>query len=817
MKRPVKFALSAACAVALLLVLALAALPKLLDPNACKDRISKAVSGKTGRSLTFQGDIHVTVFPWLGMSLDPFSLSNAPGFGDTPFLQVQKASVRVKLLPLLSRRIEAGKVVFSGLTLNLERKKDGTANWQGLSGAKKDPGAGDASSGGPGVEILAVEGIEIQDVSVNFKDGEKVTSMTLKDADLQVGQIEPGKPFDLLAGFTLVRTNPALEAKIGLSGKVLLDRAAQTLSVEGAKLTAEGAGEGLPLKTFSAALEGGVTASRATKDFAIPGMRLKLSGKGAKESFESLEANCSGDLSGNGKTGLIRLKGMNLSAKTSGGTLPAKDVTARGDVVLDRTAGRLDLAGLDLAALGMSLKGNIKADNIKTAPAFAGDIRVAPFNPRELLASLGKEAPGTGDPEALKSLSLDGAFTGAKTSLRFSRLALALDQTKAGGTLSVDNFKNPALGFDLQLDKLDLDRYLPPRAAGGEGGGEGSPGGAGGKRGLPVEKLRKLNMAGKVKIGELVARKIKSQDVEIEINGKNGVIEVRRANLKAYGGTFAAAGSLDARGDTPKFTLKNQVKSIAFGPLLMDLAGKDTLTGEGGLNLDLTGAGATGREIVKTLTGNASLSLANGTFKGISLVKLIRNAAAALRGQAAAGEGEDSTAFLGLTAALVFNNGVIQNNDLSLKSPLLNVQGSGILNLVDNKVDYLLKSTVTKGLEGAAPSVKGVSLANLTVPVRVSGDLLKPGYLVDPAALAQELVKNQGKSLADKFLKEKLGGGSSGEGPEAGIGGLLKGVPGGQQSGGAETRQTEGAGQEGQQTQQQPQDPVKTIKGIFGR
>ena len=84
------------------LVLALVILvPLFEDPNYYKERIVEEVKKSTGRDLAIQGDIGLSVFPWLGLELNGLNLSNAPGFGDKPFAVVEHAQVRVNLLPLI--------------------------------------------------------------------------------------------------------------------------------------------------------------------------------------------------------------------------------------------------------------------------------------------------------------------------------------------------------------------------------------------------------------------------------------------------------------------------------------------------------------------------------------------------------------------------------------------------------------------------------------------------------------------------------------------------------------------------------------------
>jgi hypothetical protein len=55
----------------LLIVAAAVILPMVVDPNDFKDEISQAVESKTGRVLAIEGDIGLSVFPWLGLAIGP--------------------------------------------------------------------------------------------------------------------------------------------------------------------------------------------------------------------------------------------------------------------------------------------------------------------------------------------------------------------------------------------------------------------------------------------------------------------------------------------------------------------------------------------------------------------------------------------------------------------------------------------------------------------------------------------------------------------------------------------------------------------------
>jgi AsmA protein len=102
----------------------------LVNPNHYKDRIAAVVKESTGRELQLTGDIKLSVFPWIALELGPASLGNPEGFSEEPFLSFAHASVRVKLLPLLRKRLEVARVQIEGLNVRLRKNAEGRGNWQ---------------------------------------------------------------------------------------------------------------------------------------------------------------------------------------------------------------------------------------------------------------------------------------------------------------------------------------------------------------------------------------------------------------------------------------------------------------------------------------------------------------------------------------------------------------------------------------------------------------------------------------------------------------------------------------------------------------
>jgi AsmA protein len=165
-----------------LLAVVLFAARLLINPNDYKERIARAVKESTGRELALPGDIQLSVFPWVALELGPASLGNRAGFGDEPFVAVRHAAVRVKLLPLLRKQLQIGRVDIDGLDLRMQRNAAGQGNWQEL-GAPTPPGA-PARRAGPEV-LRELAGLTIRNSRVSYQD------LVFEKVNLEVGHVMP--------------------------------------------------------------------------------------------------------------------------------------------------------------------------------------------------------------------------------------------------------------------------------------------------------------------------------------------------------------------------------------------------------------------------------------------------------------------------------------------------------------------------------------------------------------------------------------------------------------------------------------------------
>ena len=123
----------------------------------------------------------------------------------------------------------------------------------------------------------------------------------------------------------------------------------------------------------------------------------------------------------------------------------------------------LDLDIKAFKQLILQLNGNVK--NPGSKPGIDMAIEIKEFSPRKLMAALGQEFPvATSDPDALDRVALKANLKGDQKKLVVSDGILNLDESTLNFSLNASDFSRPNLAFDLNLDRIDIDRYLPPKS-----------------------------------------------------------------------------------------------------------------------------------------------------------------------------------------------------------------------------------------------------------------------------------------------------------------------------------------------------------------
>lgn len=169
---------------------------------------------------------------------------------------------------------------------------------------------------------------------------------------------------------------------------------------------------------------------------------------------------------------------LTLDGWVGGGDLPLAGVEWSATVEAlhaDLGAERTTLRGLKAGTMGMEVTGEADWNMQESAPSVTFTLETGPFSPRAVGVALGRPLPDTEDPAALTRAILQTAGEWSTGGLSLSRLQGELDGSRFSGDARIPADESPPR-LRLELDRLDLDRYLPP--ADPDAGQDGSLAGA---------------------------------------------------------------------------------------------------------------------------------------------------------------------------------------------------------------------------------------------------------------------------------------------------------------------------------------------------
>lgn len=100
------------------------------DPSAYKDKLAQLIKIQYNRELVVKGDIDVSLFPRIGLTVNQLSLSEPDS--KELFATINKAHLAVALWPLISNRFLVDHLAIDGLNVNIRRTSDGKYNFEDL-------------------------------------------------------------------------------------------------------------------------------------------------------------------------------------------------------------------------------------------------------------------------------------------------------------------------------------------------------------------------------------------------------------------------------------------------------------------------------------------------------------------------------------------------------------------------------------------------------------------------------------------------------------------------------------------------------------
>lgn len=801
------------------------------DPNAYKYKLEELVQQRYQRTLTIDGEIELSLFPRIGLSVQGVSLSE-PDSAET-FASIESTRLAVAVWPLLSNSFVVDHVAISGLKARVIRDKQGHFNFSNLVGgatpvteAPANPAealVGAAQSAAQAITNgslpqprnnmqIDIAGLDLKDGEVQLQDAISGMAVAVTKINANTGRVTFNQPFDVRLTARVEGGNPRVDANLTGQALLTLDPSAKRYAAQKLDLRMDGKLPGAEAKSLAmrgnlafngqksaldvAGLEvvfqGDVTdpAARATNvDASVAMPKLSIDPHKSQLQIEKLAIRAKGGVADGPFEFAVDAPALNISPASATG---------------EALTGRVRISGLD-ASFGLNgISGNAGELDIKEAKLdstskkgervvklnFASPLSLNLLQRSGGLSALRGDVNITdpGLPKGSLQIPVIGSVT---ADLLKDQATSKINAVLEGGKfdLSADITKlsdSPRVNFALVVDTLDLDKLVPPVAAPApkppaEGKkDESKPAQPAPAPAAPADDSIDLSalvgpsVNGTLKVGKLVVRGLKADDVGASVKLDKGKLEITSLTAGLYGGKLAGALTVDAAQGNQLAT-KMSLAGIAIEPFLIDLANRNVLSGTGSLALDLKTAGANAYAMKSGLGGTMQLRLRDGAVKGINLTQTLRDLKAAFKPESqdetVPADTSKQTAFSEMDADLAFTKGVAAVKRLNVVSPLLRVtQGDpATIDFVKSELDLVARARVVN--PAADPEGQElIDLKDVTIPVHVKGPFEKPTYTLLWKDAVGAILK---RSLENKLREAVTGKGKNGAAVDKALKGLL--------------------------------------------
>lgn len=696
-------------------VIALLAFVATFDANNYKPQIIEQVESATGRDFTIDGEINLSIFPWVGLKVEDVSLGNGEGFKAKRFAAIKQLDIKVNVLPLLKKEVEIDIIRLHGLDVSLEVAKNKSNNWSSLAQAKTSDDdtvaeekitqtpvevMGQEQEAGLALQSLQVEGFEFVDAVIRYDDRSSGTVATVSELNLTTSAIRFDQPIDVKFGARLENNQPVIDTRLNLTTQLIFNK----------ELTE------IDLRDFVFILY--------TK---------------ANEFIKQDEQ---------------------------------VEIKSTINVLLDDQ--RISLTQLQLSALGTQTLADITVSQYLTTPLIKAGVEVQSFDAREVAKRAGVDLPEMAKADALSAVALKAKIKLLGEKLQVNDLSLSLDGNTLSGWLHVLNISQQQLRYDLVFDQLNINDYLPPVAASAanqpvgaveksevnvtaeadaESGDE--------KIELPLEMIRQLDVQGDFRITSLTAREYQIKQFLMSLKAANGAIVIEPLSMQLLQGQVAAVVKMNVQQAVPTYEIKLDVNQVQTGPvvnpLLDGLMGDKPLSMEGAINVDMdvSTTGESLNQLKQASKGQIVLDMKETAVNGFDPEYYMRSSVADYVHEKGFGlsntimgsyKPREVTVFDKIHSTVNLAKGKASTNDFLMDSKRVQVRAEGIADIMKNTLDV----TTSVKLPRAKTTVE--KIFDEPVYVRVHGPFDALQYELDKNRLkasTTDVLKNQAKAKLD--------------------------------------------------------------------
>lgn len=664
------------------------------NPNDYKDDIISLVNNKTGRTLSINGDISLSLFPWIGLELGETRISNANGFGKKPFAKISRLQVRAKLWPLFSQRLEADTLVLEGLTLNLAKNKHGVSNWDDLTAAASKPNKAtpatsnikpDTKSGNKDLlAVFALNGIKIINAQFNWHDKQQKQNVNVSDVNLTLGALRANTKIPFNLQFLL--KEKSVNAKVNFKSKILFSSDFKQFSFYDTNFSSD-----VKLASIKKALSPQLSSAL---------MQLNLD----KQTFNAKK---------------LAFSERSLKLETQ---LAASKISTTPYI-----KGQLNLLSLNPRTLAENFE--IKLPNMADKKALT-----------QLSAQL--NIKGTLDNLYFSQLKLklDDTSMSGKANIKSAAQTSSV-------SLSVDD-----INLDRYLPKTSTEKQAPKTANTKTQNQNANT------VLIPVALLNSVNLNAEFKVKKLQIKKTHWTDLTLVSRSKNGHIQIKPLSMQGYSAKVQSDFNIKTVKNNAVLSGNLNIQKIKAGKLLNDLIGKDKLKGTTTITASFNTSGIKLLQLKQNLNGKLKFNLVDGTLKGFDIDHQKKVLDAKIKRQPVpAAPVPAETKIANLSASAVIKKGILTNKDLRAATPLARLIGSGTVNIPKEKINYVASVKFTSSTK-INPTTTFEKMNTLPLDIKVKGSFDNPRVKLDFSKALNTLVKKelkkQEKKIKDKVKKD---------------------------------------------------------------
>ena len=419
------------------------------DLNEHKDKIESYFRASTGKILSLNGPVGLSILPRLVLEASDIEIENEDGFHVPKFVKVSSIRFSVDVFSLIRGNIEMDALTINELKVNLIKDENGIANW--VMDQNPEVVKEESSS-----ELLALflGGVNIKNSEIKFHDEASKRTIIASDINVKVSELSFEEPVGLIGSIKFTDTQQELSGKAEVLGTLTYGLEEKLYTFNELKLHGKIKSKKLQLNEeyFSLFFEGKIEQAKkylTIDKLQLSGLKTNLNasanrlplGRNSTKTLGAVKFN-SEDLS----------KPINVLAPNLSIALGNKKHKANLNLEFeaDLQAGDFNITNVDALALGTALEGNIQAENMfSSKPNINGEFKINTLDFLPLL-KIYQRVDNQFSKSFIKNL---GALTNRSLNFATSMKTLPKDNTIVLDKLQLDVL-DLSLNTNLQIRQL---------------------------------------------------------------------------------------------------------------------------------------------------------------------------------------------------------------------------------------------------------------------------------------------------------------------------------------------------------------------------